>query len=72
MTKSIDYSQVLVESATDHCWKTAHNVDPPDFSKVTRRLRYQAGQLGLKISITTDRQKRTVSFLTGREGDRNE
>lgn len=64
MTTGADYSKVLTESATDHKWKTAHDVDPSDFSRTTRRLRYQAGQLGLEISITTDKQNRTVSFLS--------
>jgi len=62
--KGVDYSEILTESSTDHKWKTAHDVDPSDFPRVTRRLRYQASQLGLEISITTDKQNRTVSFLS--------
>jgi hypothetical protein len=59
-----DYSEKLTESATDGHWKTAYQVDPADFPKVTRRLRYQAGTLKLMIKIETDKQKHTVSFLT--------
>lgn len=66
--KSADYSQVLTQSSVDHCWKTAHDVKPPEFPQVTRRLRYQAGQLGLEISILTDKQNRTVSFLSWETG----
>lgn len=62
--KTIDYSTSLKESAADNKWKTAKNVDVKDFPKITRRLRYQAEVLGLKIKIETDKQKHTVSFIT--------
>jgi hypothetical protein len=61
---SVDYSQALTESARDQCWKTANNVSPTDINRVTHRLRYQAEQLGLRITVHTDRHNRTVSFLT--------
>ena len=64
--KNVDYSQDLIKSAEDQCWKTAQDVNPSDFARITRRLRYQAGQLELEISIQTDRQNRTVSFLANR------
>lgn len=62
--KNVDYSQDIIKSAEERCWKTAQDVDPSDFAQVTRRLRYQARQLQLEISIQTDRQNRTVSFRT--------
>lgn len=62
--KNVDYSQQLTESEEDGCWKTAQEVEPSDFAQVTRRLRYQARQLGLDITIQTDRQNNTVSFRT--------
>lgn len=64
--KNVDYSQDIIKSADDGCWKTARDVNPSDFAQITRRLRYQAGQLELEISIQTDRQNRTVSFLANR------
>jgi len=64
MTAAVDYSDKLNESAQDGCWKTARNVSTEDFSQVTRRLRYQAKELGLRIKIRTDRQEHTISFLT--------
>lgn len=66
--RSADYTQALSESDEERSWKTAHQVNPGDFSSVTRRLRYQAGQLGLQISIQTDRQNRTVSFRAWKLG----
>jgi len=75
-----DYSSGLAKSVADHQWQTAQNVDPSDFSRITHRLRYQAAQLGFEITIQTDRQDRTVSFLareaskppTGKSPSRNE
>lgn len=62
-----DYSRELRESAQDGQWKTARQVNPADFARVTHRLRYQATQLGLTIKINTDKQEHTVSFLTWNE-----
>lgn len=62
--KNVDYSQQLTESEKDGCWKTAQEVETSDFAQVTRRLRYQARQLGLDITIQTNRQNNTVSFRT--------
>lgn len=59
-----DYSDILKESAADGKWKTAQNVSPNDFPRLTRRLRYQASSLRLTIEIRTDKQLHTVSFLT--------
>jgi hypothetical protein len=64
----VDYSSGLAKSVADHQWQTAQNVDPSDFSRITHRLRYQAAQLGLEITIQTDRQERTVSFLAWKAG----
>jgi hypothetical protein len=59
-----DYSDILKESAADGTWKTAQHVNPEDFPRLTRRLRYQASNLRLSIEIRTDKQLHTVSFLT--------
>jgi hypothetical protein len=62
------YTDALRASAASGHWQTAEGVAPEDMNSLTHKLRYQAEQLRLLITIHTDPEKGTVSFLCSPEG----
>jgi hypothetical protein len=56
-----DYEDVLSQLDT---WHTARDVPPDDMNRLSHQLRYQAERLGLTIHVETNKQARTVSFIT--------
>ena len=65
-----DYTEQLRESAKTKRWMTAERVPPVDMNRLTHQLRYQAAGLALDITIRTDPERRTVSFLCSEKGKR--
>jgi hypothetical protein len=63
-----DFTEPLKFSAATAHWQTAREVKPEDMNSLTHRLRYQAEKLGLLITIHSDPERGTVSFLTSKGG----
>jgi hypothetical protein len=60
-----DYTSILDEAEKTGKPYTAE-VPPEDFARLTHQLRYQAAKMGLRIKVTTDKQKGTVTVRCAR------
>jgi hypothetical protein len=63
------YTDAIHESCSKGIWKTARDVDPIDMDSVSHKIRYRTKRLGLQVTITTDKEERTVSFLVTVKGN---
>jgi hypothetical protein len=57
------YVAALQDSHARGIWKTALHVEPSEMDSVSHKIRYRARQLGLSVTINTDKEEHTVSFL---------
>jgi len=62
LPQKADYQEVLAHIGT---WHTAR-VPVDDMNRLTHQLRYQAEKLGLEIHINSNKEAKTVSFITRR------